>query len=113
MLKTKEIKLKLLLGILKEGEYFVAYCPAFDLSGYGYSEKEAKSSFEKNVEIFLEETIEKGTLEKVLLNLGWTLRKKPSVLFEPPNIETKTIQRFAKSNKVSFTNETIPISLVV
>lgn len=113
MTKTKEIKLKLLVGILKEDEYFVAYCPAFDLSGYGYTEKEAKTSFEKNVEIFLEETVEKGTLEKVLLNLGWTLRKKPSVIFEPPNIEVKTIQRFAKSNKVSITNEIIPIPLVV
>jgi hypothetical protein len=72
------------VGIFKEGKYFVVYCPALDLSSYGSDEEIAKRRFEEEVKIFFEETSKKGTLERYLLQLGWTLTKKPQPKYEPP-----------------------------
>jgi len=84
---AKTIKLDLSVSFEKEGDYFVAYCPALELSSYGKSEASAKKSFDEALEIFIEETVRKGTLLKILLELGWTLRQKPSVLYKPPTIK--------------------------
>ena len=35
------IKVELEVLVSKEGDYFVAYCPALELSSYGATEKEA------------------------------------------------------------------------
>ena len=70
--------------IIEEGEYFVAYCPALELTSYGTSQVEAKKSFADAVKIFIEETEKKGTLATVLLSLGWTLRQKPVTTYVPP-----------------------------
>jgi len=82
------VSLSVLLG--KEGDYYIAYCPALDLSAYGRSEKEAKASFETSLNIFFEEAVKNGTLEKLLLRLGWTLRQAPEVKYEPPEFAGKT-----------------------
>ncbi len=73
--KIKNISLKVRILFRKESDFYVAYCPALELSGYGYNKSDAKKSFSENLDIFLEEVNEKGTLDKVLLNLGWSLRK--------------------------------------
>ncbi len=86
--------------ILKEGDYMVAYCPALELSAYGRTEDAAKKAFEQIVHIFLEETERKGTLEKVLLSLGWSLRQKPSCKYEPP---------FFISNKPALQGKTVGV----
>ena len=80
--KTVSVGLEVLM--IKEGDYIVAFCPALDLTSYGDDELEAKSAFEEALEIFLEETHSRGTLERVLLDLGWGLRKLPSIKYEPP-----------------------------
>ncbi len=74
--------------LVKEGNYFVVYCPALELTSYGTSEELAKERFSTELKIFFEETAKKGTLEKLLLQLGWSLRKKPKPKYQPPeNIE--------------------------
>ncbi len=40
------------VDIIKEGDYFVAYCQALELSSYGNTEKKAKERFAKEVKIF-------------------------------------------------------------
>ncbi|MBN2350350.1 MAG: hypothetical protein JXJ22_16040 [Bacteroidales bacterium] len=70
--------------LLKEGDTFVAYCPALELSSYGGSEEKAKQRFEEEIKIFFDETAKKGTLEKYLLKQGWTLTKKPVPKYNPP-----------------------------
>jgi predicted RNase H-like HicB family nuclease len=83
--KTKnsiQVGIEVLIG--KEGKYFVVYCPALELSSYGKSEKEAIKNFETEVEIFIEETEKKGTLEKILLKLGWCLTHNPTPTYTPP-----------------------------
>lgn len=79
---TTEVSVEVLL--IQDGDYIVSYCPALELSSFGDTEQEAKEGFEEVLEIFLDDVHTKGTLEKVLLNLGWTLRKKPTAYFQPP-----------------------------
>lgn len=105
MSKIKKIDLELILLFTKEDEYIVAYCPALELTGYGKTEREARKSFGENIKIFFEETTEKGTLDQILLNLGWTIRKKPSAIYQPPNFDNE------KAHSVSsrMIRERIPI----
>ncbi len=58
--------------IFREGESFVAYTPALDLSSAGKTEDEAKRMFTEAVETLFEELTEMGTLDSVLKDLGWT-----------------------------------------
>ncbi len=97
------------LVILKEGKYYVAYCPALELSSYGVTEKKAMFAFEENLEIFLEETIKKKTLEKVLLSLGWILQQKPKVNYQPPRYDINTINRLFNSNYRNITKEILSL----
>jgi len=108
MSKLKKIDLELILFFTKEDKYIVAYCPALELTGYGKTQSEAKKSFEENIKIFFDETTAKGTLDQILLNLGWTIRKKPSAIYEPPNIEDEIIQKFS-SGLERMIKERIPI----
>jgi hypothetical protein len=84
---VKNIELPLDLLFLQEGDYIIAYCPALELSAYGKNEKSAMMAFEDVVSIFIDETTEKGTLEKVLLHLGWRLQLKPVLEFLPPQMK--------------------------
>jgi len=79
---TVEVSLDVLL--IKDGDYIVSFCPALNLSSFGDTESDAKSAFDEAFNIFIEETQKKGTLEKVLLNLGWQLKKLPMPSFLPP-----------------------------
>ena len=57
--------------LIKDGDYIVSYCPALELSSFGNDEEDAKKGFEAALNIFFDELHKRGTLEKVLLNLGW------------------------------------------
>ena len=78
----------------QQGDYFVAYCPALELSSYGDSEKDAKDAFEEALNIFMKDTHQKGTFEKVLLKLGWSLKQKPKPLYIPPHFSKDSIRKF-------------------
>lgn len=81
----KKIKVKfqysLPVSILKEGKYFIAYTPVLDLSTSADSYEKVKMRFNEAVEIFFEELIEMGTLNKVLSDLGW---QKINKQWSPP-----------------------------
>jgi predicted RNase H-like HicB family nuclease len=79
--------------LIKEGDYIVSYCPALELSSFGVTEDDAKEGFEGILETFLKDTHEKGTLERVLLDLGWSLKKIPTVKYRPPIKKVRTQQR--------------------
>jgi predicted RNase H-like HicB family nuclease len=81
-MKPELIKLK--IAFYKEGEQFISYCPALDLSTAGDTFEEAKKNFEEAADIFFEETIKRGTLEDVLLECGWEKIKRPRLHWKPP-----------------------------
>lgn len=66
-----QFMVKIQIQLMREGNTIVVYSPAFDLSGYGNTAKEAKKDFDAALKIFIEETTAHGTLEKALEELGW------------------------------------------
>ena len=81
---ASDVKVELEVLIKKEDDYFVSYCPALNLSSYGKTPQEARENFETEIKIFIEETINRGTLEKYLLQQGWSLKKVPLPSYVPP-----------------------------
>jgi len=74
-------QLNLPVSFIRESDQFVAYTPALDLSTSGATLEDAKKNFTEAVELFFEETVAMGTLEDVLLDLGW---EKQEHTFIPP-----------------------------
>jgi predicted RNase H-like HicB family nuclease len=107
---TKIYKIRVSVLIVQEEECFVAYCPALELSSYGKTEAEAKKSFDEAMGIFLEETERKGTLEKVLLALGWTLKQKPSFKYQPPELSYKNLRALRQSKRILRNTVAIPFT---
>lgn len=58
--------------IFREGDAFVAYTPALDLSSAGKTKVVARKMLAEAVEILFEELTESGNLDLVLMELGWT-----------------------------------------
>jgi len=85
--KTASVKVRLLLFHFQdENRTHFIYSPHLDLTGYGNGLSEAKSSFEIVFEDFVDYTIKKKTLGKVLTDLGWELKgteKRPKKLIAP------------------------------
>ena|ERR1035437_6956035 len=105
-----QIKLSVETVTTEEDGYFVVYCPALELSGYAETVEKAKASFEKEMEIFLEETCKRGTLEKYLLKNGWCLQQSPKLSYLPPPQSYKKISSLKKRNgKVSRREINIPV----
>jgi len=64
------LQFNLVVSIFKEGNYFIAYSPALDLSTSGNSFEQVRSRFKEIANIFFEEVSKKGTLKTVLRNLS-------------------------------------------
>ena len=77
--KGFEIEVEVLL--VKEGKYWVSYAPSLKLSSYGDSQADAKKGFSEALGIFIDDTMKKGTLERLLIEYGWTLSRKS---YQPP-----------------------------
>lgn len=97
---TNKLHIGLHVEVIEEEGYFVAYCPALELSSYGKDKQTAKERFMNEVTIFFVEAEKKGTLEKYLLKMGWTLRKKPVPQYIPPisnsNMQPKSHTSFTE-----------------
>lgn len=80
---------------IKEDDMILAYCPALELSTYGADDKEVQYNFEEVLDIFFEETMKNKTLEKALLELGWTLKAVPKRVYTPPSIKPKSLKKLS------------------
>lgn len=80
----KKVSVEIRVNIVEDHGYFVACSPALDLTTYAKTPEMARERFLEAVGIFFEDTLQKGTLEKVLLGLGWKLQKKPTPRYQPP-----------------------------
>ncbi len=96
-MKQIKIKTKLPVSIFREGDSFIAYTPALDMSTSGKSYSEVKKRFSELVEIFLEEIIKSGDINAVLSNLGWEKIKKQ---WMPPAMISQKIEDFEMALKI-------------
>ncbi len=88
----KGISYQLPVTVFREGDAFVAYTPALDLSSAGKTEDDARRMFAEAVETFFEELTEMGTLNAVLKDLGWTTHKGA---LQPPKVVDHSMMQFA------------------
>jgi hypothetical protein len=72
---ARKLGLNLQVFLLKERRKYVAYSPALDLSASGSSPEHARKNFGVTLRLFVEELLNHGTLERVLIDLGWTIRE--------------------------------------
>jgi hypothetical protein len=91
-IKTSVVKVRILLFHFtdEQGVHFI-YSPHLDLTGYGYTLKDAKKSFEVVFADFLDYTLKKATLGSLLKKLGWKQQKgsvKKPVRSLAPSITT-------------------------
>lgn len=90
-MKKINFQASLPVTFLREGEQFVAYTPALDLSTSGNTFEQAKKRFSEIVGIFFEECLIMGTLESVLSDLGWN---KQNSEWNPPTVVAQDTQMF-------------------
>ena len=103
------IKAEVEVLVIMEHDTYVAYCPALDVSSYGETAKKALHAFGSALDIFFEETQRKGTIEKELLRLGWSLRQHPRAVYEPPKLDSADLLRMFKAKTQSVFTEEIAI----
>lgn len=82
------VSVKLDVYIFREDNTTIAYSPALDLCGYGYTESEAKDSFHIVVSEYLEYGISQRTLVADLRAHGWKVRSLRQRKMTSPSIET-------------------------
>ena len=72
LLDTVEITLCLICTVKREGRNrWVAGCPKLDVYSQGKSAQEAKNSLEEAITLWVEDCIERGTLEQALQEVGF------------------------------------------
>lgn len=85
--KSASFKVKLLLfHFVDEHKVHLIYSPHLDLTGYGNNLEEARNSFGIVFEDFVDYTLKKKTLGKVLTGLGWELKgsaQRPKKVIAP------------------------------
>jgi len=96
-MKQIKIKTKLPVSIFREGDSFIAYTPALDISTSGKSYSQVKKRFGELVETFLEEIVKTGNLNDVLSDLGWEKIKKQ---WMPPAMISQKIEDFEMALKI-------------
>lgn len=90
------VKVRLLLvHFVDENNTHLIYSPHLDLTGYGNSNSEAKDSFGIVFEDFVDYTLKKKTIGKVLKDLGWNMKGSPK---KPKNILAPSITSIISNN---------------
>ena len=74
--KDSTIITELALISFEDENVFFVYCPALDITGYGYDTNEAKKSFAQSLKMYFEYTTNKKTLSKDLESHGWIVKNK-------------------------------------
>jgi len=86
--KDKSVNVNLGMYLFKEGESYIVYCPALDLSAYGDSEEQAKESFTDVFEITIKYMLDENTMKEDLINHGWQIESLKQKKIKAPSFET-------------------------
>ena len=65
------IEFKAFFTVKKEGDWYIAHCPPLDVTSQGKTLTEARSNIVEACQLFLISCLERGTLDRALLELGW------------------------------------------
>ena len=84
----KLAQIKLTISITKQGDRYVVYSPALDLSTSGESLEEAKRRFAEAAMLFVEELDRAGTISDILQELGWREENRQGV---PPHVADEAV----------------------
>jgi hypothetical protein len=112
VVKSKsKLSIEVEIIIHKQDDYYVAYCPALELSAYSSTLEGAKKSFAEELNIFLEETTKRRTLNEYLLQNGWRLQRLPIPNYEPPKADLAKLFKLASAkNSILIRQQfTIPV----
>lgn len=93
MKKQHHINISVPVTFLKEGSKFIAYTPALDLSTCGNTFEHAQKRFSEAANMFLQDLMERGTLEEVLLSCGWEKVSKPKPRWIAPQVIGNSTQQ--------------------
>ena len=74
------------VGVKREGELFVASCPALDVHAQGTSEGNAMENLKETMTLFLEACLEMHTLDKVLKDAGLHVAARASEKLVGPTL---------------------------
>jgi hypothetical protein len=77
--KKSTIKTGLSLICFEDENVHFVYCPALDITGYGYDTNEAKESFAQSLKMYFEYTTNKNTLFNDLESHGWVVKNKRKI----------------------------------
>lgn len=78
-----ELTAKVSVTTKQEGEHFIASCPALDVHTQGQTEEQAMVRLKEALSLFLENCIQRGTLEEVLKDAGFRLVENPESEADP------------------------------
>jgi predicted RNase H-like HicB family nuclease len=88
--RINNVKIKVTEEIWKEGNMYVSYCPELDMASCGESVEESKKNLKEVISINFTECREKGALNRLLQDAGFTedqdnvlLARKELVSFSP------------------------------
>lgn len=70
----------------RDTRQFIVHSPALDVSSCGKTEAQAVRMFGEAVQLFLSELERMGTIDDVLLELGWTRVDDPRFGWVPPEL---------------------------
>lgn len=91
-----KVKANIVLISFKEQDNYIVYSPHLEVTGYGKSEDEAMQSFNHCLAVFLDYTVNKKTLHKELISLGWQLKKGSTK--NPKKINAPSMSDLLKHN---------------
>lgn len=98
--KNSEAKVKanIVLITFKEQDNYIVYSPHLEVTGYGKNEEEAMHSFNHCLGVFLDYTVNKKTIHKELISLGWQLKK--GSIKKPVKVCAPSMSELIKHNSV-------------
>ncbi len=96
-----KVEFKLPFEMKKKGKWFIASCSILDVHTQGETKKKAKENLIEALHLFLISCFERGTVEQVLKECGFTLAQSDRTK------ATKTI----KAKKIDYLNIDIPFQV--
>lgn len=88
MTETMEIRVRLEGYFRQEETYWACGCPSLEVYSQGNTEKEARGNLQEAVELWVESCMERNTLGRALMELGWHRVTTPTGAEAPDSVES-------------------------